>query len=760
MLLRSFAIAAMVATSQLASTAAQSSSYVRGAAANNNSKDHSRHRVLQEEEEFTFLIADIQYEDGVAAASRKLQGNSQGNGNGNGLGNNPNKPERTINVEDANGIIYEIEEGSGDVEGIQSGAIVTLPPQATLNSKRQINLGGASLKKKPKKANNKRDLQEDDSSTELRRHLATTGTKTVVAVRVIAANAAYGFSEATLSDEVFGTSGDGFNLKKGYEQCSHNQLTINPGGSAKGIVNGVTTITVSTDVTQGDVEMRNAVTAAINTKFGVSNPTAIANHWMYCLPPGTMSGIAYAFINSWMSVYSNEWCNYPSGQIHELGHNFGYAHSNEGTTNYGDQSGMMGYSYGQDEGPVMCFNAAKSWQTGWFDNKRVNMNIGGTGATDNCFDGEITGQSDYNVNTNQIMLVKMNRSAGRDLFLMYNKKTGINSGTVEGGNLVTIVEADGEGTTYGESWLVAKLGAGQIYTASNYLGAGKDLVITVLSIGATANVRIEYDGLCTNTMAPTPAPCPGQKQVTVQIKTDNYPTETSWTLKKFGSCVGQTDPNLSVAAGSYTSANTVQVREECVDEGQYQFIISDTYGDGICCGYGTGTFQVLYGGIDVFPGQGGNFGTGFTGTFGECNAAPTTPPPTPAPVNPPTAKPTPVPTKNPTAFPTNPPPTPNPTTAPPTTPPTPNPTPVPTNPPTNAPTNPPTFPPPTSTPTPPPTPPPVSTVYKFLCAKNSPLPATICADGFTARNKCTDETKTNVRCGSGGKVCWWAECAP
>jgi hypothetical protein len=282
MLLRSFAIAAMVATSQLASTAAQSSSSVRGAAANNNSKDHSRHRVLQEEEEFTFLIADIQYEDGVATASRKLQGqgNSQGNGNGNGngLGNNPNKPERTINVEDANGMIYEIEEGSGSVEGIQSGAKVTLPPQASLTAQNKITLNGSSLKKKAKKANNKRDLQEDDSSTEFRRHLATTGTKTVVAVRVIAAaNAAYGYSEATLSDEVFGTSGDGFNLKKGYEQCSRGQLTINPGGSAKGIVNGVTTITVATDVTQGDVEMRNAVTAAINTKFGVSNPTAIAN---------------------------------------------------------------------------------------------------------------------------------------------------------------------------------------------------------------------------------------------------------------------------------------------------------------------------------------------------------------------------------------------------------------------------------------------------------------------------------------------------
>jgi hypothetical protein len=40
-------------------------------------------------------------------------------------------------------------------------------------------------------------------------------------------------------------------------------------------------------------------TAAINAEFGVSNPSALANHVMYCLPTGTMSGIAYAYINSW-----------------------------------------------------------------------------------------------------------------------------------------------------------------------------------------------------------------------------------------------------------------------------------------------------------------------------------------------------------------------------------------------------------------------------------------------------------------------------
>lgn len=422
---------------------------------------------------------------------------------------NPTSPSIPFNVEDANGNIYEIEAGSGDTSGIASGATVTLPPQAYRNPSGKINLAGGALVQKKKK---NRDLQQDGSATDLRRHLADNiGTKTVVAVRVVASGGAYNAATpAGLSDDVFGTGSDTFNLKSAYEGCSHDQLTINPGGAANGIVDGVVTITVDTAATSGnDGVMRNAVTDAIKAQFGVSHPTNIADHWMYCLPPGVMGGIAYAFVNSWMSVYSNQWCNYPSAQVHELGHNFNYAHSNEGSTNYADQSGMMGYSYSQDEGPVMCFNAAKSWQTGWFNSKRVNMNIGGSAATDNCFETDITGQADYDAALSQTILVKMNRSSGRDLFLMYNKKTGVNSGTVEGGNTVMIVEADGEGTSYGQSWLMAKLGAGGSKTFTNYLGDGRDLVVTVPSIGSAARVKIEFGGLCsTNPPTPNPTPAP------------------------------------------------------------------------------------------------------------------------------------------------------------------------------------------------------------------------------------------------------------
>jgi hypothetical protein len=113
---------------------------------------------------------------------------------------------------------------------------------------------------------------------------------------------------------------------------------------------------------------------------------------------------------------------------------------------------------------------------------------------------------------------------------------------------------------------------------------------------------------------------------------------------------------------------------------------------------------------------------------------------------------TPSPTPNPTPPPTQAP-------VPPTLPPTPFPTPNPTSPPTQAPV-PPTMPPtpfPTPNPTPPPTSAPVVSVDKYVCAKNDPLPATICADGVEAGGDC-NSANVNNSCGNGRKSCWWASC--
>jgi hypothetical protein len=183
-----------------------------------------------------------------------------------------------------------------------------------------------------------------------RRNLAdrVTGERTILVVRVIANNRATSARERALARLVFD---DSVNVATQYTACSHGKLnftkpdnrslTGNNNGGETGIRRGVTTVRVNMYTSRGHEAMRNAITAALNENFGVSSPNALADHVMYCLPADTMDGIAYAFIGSWMSVYSDTWCGSLSGQMHEIGHNLNLAHSNEGGITYRDQTGMV-----------------------------------------------------------------------------------------------------------------------------------------------------------------------------------------------------------------------------------------------------------------------------------------------------------------------------------------------------------------------------------------------------------------------------------
>ena len=72
-------------------------------------------------------------------------------------------------------------------------------------------------------------------------------------------------------------------------------------------------------------------------------------------------------------------------------------------------------------------------------------------------------------------------------------------------------------------------------------------------------------------------------EVTFTLVTDNYPAETSWTLKQ-----GST----TIASGSgYSNANSTYTEELCLTNGTYDFTINDQYGDGICCSYGNGSYE-------------------------------------------------------------------------------------------------------------------------------------------------------------------------
>lgn len=82
--------------------------------------------------------------------------------------------------------------------------------------------------------------------------------------------------------------------------------------------------------------------------------------------------------------------------------------------------------------------------------------------------------------------------------------------------------------------------------------------------------------------------CPaGQERVRIEIVRDRYPSETSWTLKN-----GATGATLA-SGNSSTNPNGTTL---CVPQNTcLVFRINDSYGDGICCGYGNGEYRVYLG---------------------------------------------------------------------------------------------------------------------------------------------------------------------
>ena len=140
-------------------------------------------------------------------------------------------------------------------------------------------------------------------------------------------------------------------------------------------------------------------------------------------------------------------------------------HSNEGGETYEDQTGIMGASYPNSDSPRMCFNAAKSWQTGWYRDKGITINSNGA---DNSFDGILHGIADYPIATT--VLLRIQNRSGNDHFVNFNAKRGINAQTQEARNMVTVVRRPRGGrNSYAESELVAKLDSGESFEIRGYI---------------------------------------------------------------------------------------------------------------------------------------------------------------------------------------------------------------------------------------------------------------------------------------------------
>ena len=303
--------------------------------------------------------------------------------------------------------------------------------------------------------------------------------KTALVIRIIGADRSTTRSVAQLSDDVFGTAGDPVNMVERFAAMSYGQLMFSP-ATGVNIVDGVCEVTIpNTVVGADDSEIRSAAISAATDLLG-DEPKNIADYVMVAIPPGTQGDwIAYAYLNSYLSVYNDQWASYVSGQVHEVGHNLGLYHANENGS-YNDQQGYMGYSYSNDDGPVMGYNAAKNWQLGWYADQSLSI------GQDEDWSGKVIGFANFGDAASDHRVIVKLECGTNDLYVTYNRKTGINSGTKEAGNMVTVVRQRDAGS----SELLAKLSSGRAVTLGNP-GNGESIV-TIRFSGTGTDGSVQY----------------------------------------------------------------------------------------------------------------------------------------------------------------------------------------------------------------------------------------------------------------------------
>jgi len=107
--------------------------------------------------------------------------------------------------------------------------------------------------------------------------------------------------------------------------------------------------------------------------------------------------------------------------------------------------------------------------------------------------------------------------------------------------------------------------------------------------------------------------------VTVAIQLDKYPEEIGWRIDQLGLTVSEV---VRVPAGIYRTPNVVETRTVSVLKGElFSFSIFDVVGDGMCCLFGEGRYQVSldttdpYDADKIIIASKGDFGFGAEHTF-------------------------------------------------------------------------------------------------------------------------------------------------
>lgn len=119
----------------------------------------------------------------------------------------------------------------------------------------------------------------------------------------------------------------------------------------------------------------------------------------------------------------------------------------------------------------------------------------------------------------------------------------------------------------------------------------KDLVLRLVS--TSEEITISYTKICQS------------NDVELTIIFDNFPGETSWDITDSSSSVVESGVGASTPFnGTFT-----------LPDGDYTFTIYDSFGDGICCSWGNGSFELTKPACSETLGLGGTFASSDSVTF-------------------------------------------------------------------------------------------------------------------------------------------------
>lgn len=148
----------------------------------------------------------------------------------------------------------------------------------------------------------------------------------------------------------------------------------------------------------------------------------------------------------------------------------------------------------------------------------------------------------------------------------------------------------------------SRVGSFNLSVSDMNLGGGKDLLIAFDGLDGMftgAPLKLTAKQICS------------LNEVTLALVLDRYGSETQWEIRQGSDVVASGGPYTDI---STNTAQPVKNFTFCLPDGDYTFVITDQYSDGICCTYGVGSYLLKTISGTVLA-SGGTFGAQMTHNF-------------------------------------------------------------------------------------------------------------------------------------------------